>query len=118
MSDVGASEAAGSALPALAADVRLRALGTAVAGIRQRLASGAAPDSAALEQLLGAMRPLPTPRAGGGAAIESALIALLDEICGLVGQLEAERGAIAASVQALGRHRQAKVAYGIRRQWP
>ena len=118
MSDGGASEAVGNAPAAMAADVRLRALGAAIAGIRQRLASGTAPERATLEQLLSAMRPLPMPSAGGGTAVESALIALLDEICGLVGQLEAERGAIAASVRAVGRHRQAKAAYGIRRQWP
>ena len=117
MSDVGASEAVGNAPAAMAADVRLRALGAAIAGIRQRLASGTAPERATFEQLLSAMRPLPMPSAGDGTAVESALIALLDEICGLVGQLEAERGAIAASVRAVG-HRQAKAAYGIRRQWP
>jgi hypothetical protein len=89
---------------------RLVELCATAAEARRRLAAAAPHGPGDLQARLGAIL------AGLGAAQidardRAALLALLDEIGGLVGQLELEREAARARLVALDRHRQAQSSY-------
>lgn len=73
----------------------------ALAEARRRIAAG---HDAPLARLPGRLASLVV---AGPRADSAALIALLDELMGLVGQLELERAAIGARLTALERHRRA-----------
>lgn len=89
---------------------RLRELCAAMAALRQRLATTRAQADAALPaRLAGLLAELGrVTREGGDRAL---IVALLDEASGLVGQLELERAAARAALQALDRHRRARRCY-------
>ena len=82
----------------------------AAAEARRRLASGHTIDLDRLQARLGDLR---GPAAGDGR--QAALLALLDELGGLVGQLEAELEAARARLVAADRHRRAEITYGAAR---
>ena len=82
----------------------------AAAEARRRLASGHTIDLDRLQARLGDLR---GPAAGDGR--QAALLALLDELGGLVGQLEAELEAARARLVAADRHRRAEITYGATR---
>ena len=82
----------------------------AAAEARRRLASGDTIDLDRLQARLGDLR---GPAAGDGR--QAALLALLDELGGLVGQLEAELEAARARLVAADRHRRAEITYGAAR---
>ncbi len=90
---------------------RLRDLCASTAELRRRLAATAPQTDAnlraRLHALVGGLPPLGTVQAD-----RAALMALLDELAGLVGQLELEREAARARIVALDRHRQAQHSYG------
>ena len=82
----------------------------AAAEARRRLASGDTIDLDRLQARLGDLR---GPAAGDGR--QAALLALLDELGGLVGQLEVELEAARARLMAADRHRRAEITYGAAR---
>ena len=85
----------------------------AAAEARRRLASGDTIDLARLQARLGDIR---GPVAGNAAADRhAALLALLDELGELVGQLEVELEAARARLVAADRHRRAEITYGAAR---
>ena len=85
----------------------------AAAEARRRLASGDTIDLDRLQARLGDLR---GPAAGNAAdGRHAALLALLDELGGLVGQLEVELEAARARLMAADRHRRAEITYGAAR---
>lgn len=94
---------------------RLRELGATTADARRRLAAAAPHGPGGLKSLLAAI-------ANGLSQAEidlrdrAALMVLLDEIGGLVGQLELERESARARIVALDRHRQAQLSYAMGRR--
>lgn len=93
---------------------QLQSLSMALAGIRRRLASGTPPEHSALDRLAVSLPPLQSTDERD-LAISSALIALMDEIAGLVGQLELERDALRQRIRAWGQHRRAHATYAAGR---
>ena len=89
---------------------RLLDLCAATAELRRRLAATGPRIDAALHARLAALV-AGLPEAAAGARDRAALMALLDELAGLVGQLELEREAARSRIAALERHRQAQRSY-------
>lgn len=94
--------------------VELRSSGVALAGIRRRLAHGMAPDRVALDSIAASLSPLPPAGEHDSAAV-GAMLALLDEISGLVGQLELERDALRQRIRTWAQHRRAQSTYAAGR---
>jgi hypothetical protein len=82
----------------------------AAAEARRLLAAGGAVALDRLQARLAAVH-LPGARGGSVPSAEAALVALLDELGGLVGQLEIELEAARARLVAADRHRRAKLTY-------
>ena len=89
---------------------RLLDLCAATGELRRRLAATGPRVDAALRARLAALV-AGLPEAAAGARDHAALMALLDELAGLVGQLELESEAARARIAALERHRQAQRSY-------
>jgi hypothetical protein len=96
---------------------RLDALCAAVADLRRELASGIGSDRERIDTRLAAIGGNPA-RQEFGSAKAVTVLALLDELDGLTGQLELECAAMRARIATLDRHRQARATYdqGFRRQ--
>ena len=80
----------------------------ALAAARQSLAAGCDVPLADLSHRLAQALAADDPQAAS-----PALVAVLDEVMGLVGQLELERGALGSRLAALERHRQARRSYAL-----
>lgn len=91
-------------------DGRLAELCASTADARRRLATVAPQVPGDLHARLAAIVAELT-QAQVGPGDRDSLLGLLDEIGGLVGQLELEREAIRARILALDRHRQAQLSY-------
>lgn len=112
MANVGDGDRQGSGQAS--ATLQLLSLSTALAAIRRRLAQGSAPEHDALDGLAASLRSLPS--AGGrDSAAADATTAVMDEIAGLVGQLEIERDALGQRIRAWRQHRRAQSSYGAGR---
>lgn len=109
--------AAGQGMPPQEAAARLGALGAALGGIRRRLALGLPPDHELLRQTQ-ASCPDMRAIAQSDAVIEAALLGLLDELGGLVADLERERAALRALIQSGDRQRQALASYAAQSPSP
>lgn len=96
------------------ATIELRASSMALAGIRRRLANGMPPEPGALDGIATAISPLPSACERDSAAF-GAMIALMDEIAGLVGQLELERDVLRQRIRAWVQHRRAQSTYAAGR---
>lgn len=97
-----------------AATIELRASSMALAGIRRRLANGMLPEPGALDSIAASLSPLLSAGERDSAAF-GALIALMDELAGLVGQLELERDALGQRIRAWAHHRRAQSTYAAGR---
>lgn len=107
----------GSAAPGTDRGRRLRDLCAATADARRRLAAAAPHGLGDLQMRLAAiLHGLSQPEIDR--RDRASLMVLIDEIAGLVGQLEVEREAVRARIAALDRHRQAQLCYanGSRQQ--
>src|SRR5689334_6423463 len=80
----------------------------ALAAARQGLAAGGAVPLAGLSRRMAQALAAGDPR-----AVSPVLIAVLDELTGLVGQLELERAALGSRLAAFERHRQARRSYSL-----
>jgi hypothetical protein len=90
---------------------RLYALGAAIAALRRRMAAGESPDPTTLQRLLegNLSQPLQWER---HPAPDGPRLAVLDELSGLIGELERERDVIQARMRAWLRARQVDASYG------
>ena len=92
------------------ATIELRSSSMVLAGIRHRLAIGMPPERGVLDSIAASLSPLPSASERDPAAF-GALIALMDELAGLVGQLEFERDALRQRIRAWAHHRRAQSTY-------
>lgn len=98
----------------VSATTQLQSLSMALAGIRRRLADGTPPERSVLDRVAGSLAAHPS--AGErDSATAGAMIVLMDEIVGLVGQLEHERDAVRQRIRAWGQHQRAHSTYAARR---
>src|SRR5262245_10991898 len=100
----------GSQAPGAGRGVRLRELCAVTADLRRRIAAAAPGVPGDLQARLAAIV-AGLPEAEIDARDRAPLLALLDEIGGLVGRLELEREAVRARIKALDRHRLAQLSY-------
>lgn len=94
---------------------RLRELCASTAELRRQLAAAGPQADATLRARLTALLAR-LPAAAADPRDQAGFMALLDELAGLVGQLELEREAARARSVALERHRQAQLSYARGRQ--
>ncbi len=103
---------------ARAADADPGALAAAVAELRRRVCAGDPIDVTALSHLAGAVASRRPDRHGLDGRKDMALLALLDEVELLAGELGREHGTLAEQLRTATRHKRAGVAYGDRSAGP